>query len=307
MKPGMSLLELVVGLLISTMIMGVLGNLFTSSTRSVRRVEITSDIDQNSVVLLHQLSHDLSGAMMPALRVAVQPDGKPTSTDASAQKGKPIAQAFASTEKNKRFDGLTFVTTNPRTRLVPPIPQAVVKQQLVRVTYQLQENKEKHGTESVYSLFRSETTDLVPEPVTAQSQSKAKPQQLLIANNIKQFALSFKYTLTADKQPPEVKTQTAWLSDTAFEPNSQQPPLPVAVQIKAQLWDSSFANERTYDYLMLIPCYEQAIEVKKPQSPQQQQQAPAPQQPQKPQGPPRMKVGFRPRPTFLDKYFGRPA
>lgn len=294
-----TLVELLAGLIISALLMSVTTNLFFQLSATLKRIDTIADLDQNSVIALHQISKDLEGAYMPALRVPVQKDEKTTST--SEQQPKPVEKAFFAAEKDKHFNLLTFVTTSPLTRFVAPVAGAMPKPQLVRVTYQLQEQKEKKGKEALYTLLRTEG-DLVIDP-------KKKLRPLAVATNLKLCAFEFKYTTTVDVKPGQTtKSQSMWLSDAAFEPNAKLPPFPELVQLKLVLWDNTLERERGYEFLIPIPCYQQAIQVQKPPKQTEQQQMKQAQQQQSGQKKrPPFKFGFRINPSFMERYVGKRA
>jgi len=293
--PGFTLIELLAGLVISALLIISVSNLFYQLNMTVRSVETTVDLDQASVITLHQVSHDLEAAYMPALRTPVEKEEKTTGTGTP---GKPIERAFFASEKDKRFDQLTFITTSPLTRFVAPVANVLPKPQLVRVTYQLQERKEKKGKEAIYELLRSEG-ELVQDP-------KKKPRPLVVASNIKQCSFAFQYTTTVDVKPGQTqKSFMTWSSDAAFEQNAQLPPFPESVQFKVVLWDNSLETERGYELLIPIACYQQAILVQKPPKQTEQQQMKQSQQQQRGPGKPPFKMSFRVNPEIMEKYFGK--
>jgi prepilin-type N-terminal cleavage/methylation domain-containing protein len=296
---GFTLIELLAGLVISALLIVTITNLFYQLSLTVKSVETIADLDQNSVIALHQISKDLGGAYMPALRAPVQKDEKTTSTAQEQQK--PVEKAFFATEKDKRFNLLTFITTSPLTRFVAPVAGAMPKPQLVRVMYQLQEQKEKKGKEALYTLLRTEG-DLVIDP-------KKKLRPLAVVTNLKLCAFEFKYTTTVDVKPGQtMKSQPVWSSDAAFEPNAKLPPFPELVQLKLILWDNALERERSYEFLIPISCYQQAIQVQKPPKQTEQQQMKQAQQQQGGQGKrPPFRFGFRINPSFMERYVGKRA
>src|SRR5258708_36770491 len=102
-QPGMTLRELLAGLVIGALIIGVTTNIFYQLNRTLKSIETTADLDQTSVVTLHQIFYDLQGAYMPALRVPPKVEG-PLPAGTEQPKPKPVEKAFFATEKNKKFN-----------------------------------------------------------------------------------------------------------------------------------------------------------------------------------------------------------
>lgn len=262
-EQGFTLIELIIGLLLSSLLGTLLYTTFAQSSRTLRMVEENAELGVGIVTVLHQLEKDLAGAMIPAH----EPEEKKEQVEekgATRPQQKPPEEKkekkfFVAKLKNKQLDFLTFITTNPRSRHVSPAPSVLPQPSLVRVLYKIRENKEHQGS---FVLLRQESTNL--DLSSFEKKSERRPREIVVCNTVQKFDLQFLYRVQKEDDF-ETKTVTEWgaSQEEAKEEKEKPPLLPQLIKINFELWDSQFQATRTIEYVM--PVYVEAVADEAPQ------------------------------------------
>jgi type II secretory pathway component PulJ len=281
MKQGFMLIELIIATLIASMVAGVLLTALSQSTRVQTSVDNVIDMSVRIGVVANQLEKDLMGAFIPTQAVPQEEEKKEQAVpadkkddagkkDSTEQKGvekekpKPIEKIFYSTNKDGRFDTLTFITNNP---LVVYVGKDVgeVKPKVVRVQYSLKLEPDKKNS---YTLFRQESMELDLEKFkntrAYEVISGIKNCTVTFTARIEKKEESSSAKATADtatskanaKVSYEYKTQNEWTSEQKKEADKEQsafPRIPYNVEIKLLLWDRQDKKEKEFTIICNIP------------------------------------------------------
>jgi len=185
MKHGFTLLELIVGTLVASMIGSLLLTALYQSSRVQRSVNALFDTSLRVGLVSYQLEQDLCGAFIPTQARIKDGAQDEEQQESAAQKNdakkvdnkkendqangaskekkskpaeKPIEKIFYSINKGPVFESMTFITNNP---LVVYVGKDVgtVKPKLVRVQYQLKVDETREQKDS-FILFRQESNDI---------------------------------------------------------------------------------------------------------------------------------------------------
>lgn len=170
-RPGFTLIEIIIALLVSSMVAMIILRTFRQTTTTFQRV--TTLIDDNAELLgvYAQLERDLSGAFVPAVwkeaavrdvkeeeeaaKVAAQQskDIKATKKELGEQAVQQATKrpVFSTEVKEGNLTQFSFVTTNAFVIFDEPAARAV------RVTYKLVEQTQEEAREKRYRLMREET------------------------------------------------------------------------------------------------------------------------------------------------------
>lgn len=278
MKHGFALIELIVATLVASMVAAILLAALAQGNRFQMVVDNTIDLSVRIGVASYQLEKDLMGAFIPT-------QAEPSSAKADEQKEepadkagddkkatdkkgaekkeeKPIEKIFYSTNKNGKFDTLTFVTNNPLVVYVGK-DVGVVKPKVVRVQYSL---KSEAGKKDSYALFRQESMELNLE--------KYKDvREYEVISGVKNCTMTFTARIEKkdEKQVPadqksqekpkieyEYKTLNEWVSEQKKDADKDKdkpefPRIPYSIEIKLVLWDVQDKTEREFTIVCVIP------------------------------------------------------
>jgi type II secretory pathway component PulJ len=226
---GFTLIELIVGTLIASLICGVLLTALSQSSRVQASVDNTIDISDRISIAAHQLHRDLDGAFVP--RQAEKMDDEKKDLQQPNQKGdkkeepadkkdekvgqkkeeKPIEKIFYSTNKNGMLDTLTFITNNPLVVFVGK-DVGTIKPKVVRVQYTL---KPEANNKDVYTLFRQESNEL-----DLAEYKNVRPYEVM--SGIKK--LSIQFTARIEKKQEQQKPSTAAQQNPAEQQKPEEKP-----------------------------------------------------------------------------------
>ncbi|OGB96853.1 hypothetical protein A3F06_00570 [candidate division TM6 bacterium RIFCSPHIGHO2_12_FULL_36_22] len=326
-KPGFTLIEMMIAIVITSILGGILLNIYLQTQRSVSRINETIDLDFEDSIIYNQLEKDISGIFVPQVFVddRTSESNKPQQPSATqqaegsqpqaeqpkpAQPPKPkkklarVKDALISSNDGKSMKSLTFITNNPLQVYGESKPR------MVRVEYYLEpDTNNKH-----LKLFRRESIEIEMDAF-----KEANPRAYQIADSIKQFSLEF----LAAKQPkqkqgeknekekkkdgeeerkevPELVPFAEW-NDSILKENKElyQDLLPVFIKVELELWQSKNPDEeqtRHYTFFYHVFAFDSGVVTQpKLQQPPAAQQPPAgqPKQAQQQPGPPRP-AGSRP-------------
>jgi type II secretory pathway component PulJ len=231
MKHAFTLLEVVIGTLLSALLATALFNSFWQSNRTLMLVDDYTDFDTTQALLVTQLERDLLGTVF---LVEYKEDKK------KQKKIMPLEKSFYATNNDNRFELLTFITTNPL------LTASGEKPRLVRIIYRLKEDKEHKGS---FILTRQESTDLDFDAL-----EKKRPRELVVTHKLVSLSLDFNYTVSSQPEGiTEVKTLTQWNSDEQAKSSQERKPLlPAAVHLHATVTDGGYVRNHSFVYTIPV-------------------------------------------------------
>lgn len=289
MKPGYTLIELVIVVLfLSIIVSTVLGGYFFI-TRVMVVVDRAVSVDMRLALLRSQLEREVSGIFIPLQAIQgpiqkVQVDDQKITASAAATKeqAKPIvSDVVYSKNKGDMLAELSFVTSNPIAAYSGADNAGGVQARIVRVTYRVvQQDKEQR-----YSLLRSETTTLSREEIKKLLQQK-KIREYEFIGNIKHISLEFMVpnVQTQDKQAEKDKPIVSKEWPMEQKKDEQKLLLAQRINVRVVLWDDRQQQEVAATIPLLVPTF-QLPALPQKQVPKQQQNASAPKVPPQPGAP----------------------
>ncbi len=269
--PGFSILELVIGLMISTMLITISFSIYNQIVRSTQFVQRVTTTDTHAIILKDRLQKDILGIMplwftkkdyeeSAKAKTSTQPkeseqEEQPESKENKQETSKNKENSFfySSNHDNNRLDCFSFITTNPLRMY-----GSSEHKPCVRVVYQLQKDIKK---ESQFRLFRKEIDDLEFN-LEAIHNSGALYE---IASNIKTFSIEFGFidpiktsnqTEKKETDPLQDKSiEFTWINewDAKKESAIKKPILPKFIKIKIVFTEEKGTHEQEYNFCFLVP------------------------------------------------------
>lgn len=236
---GFTLLEIVIGIALTSFLFVVLFNSFYQTYRTSTMVGDFAELDTVFSSVVQQLERDISS-------VTFIDQQKKKNDDKKAEKG--IKKQFYATEDGKNFSLFTFITTNSLSSY------RSVKPRLVRVIYRLLKNK----GEKDYTLTRQEESEQLDLKLSEKNSEK-QSRQLILAASVESCSFSFlKKTDTKNGSEGTIKKTTTWDSDVAQKKDGKkesekQSPIAEWVRVEINIRDRS--NKRTRSMSYTIPVY----------------------------------------------------
>lgn len=286
MKPGFTLIEILLATALASMISVSLIFMLQQMNGTLMRVDRVSDLYMRATMLQNQMERDISGAFAPA-------DFSASDAAGEKKEGKPkkIEKIFWG---DNTLETLTFITNNP----LPAYwgeRSGKAQPKIVRVAYRLVPDTKR---KDVYTLMRQEGSDLDAEAYSASS-SKIKAYAMI--EGIKSIRIDYTTLIKKEEQqkeaapakpagqPANTPAQTASPTEKPAEKtqeferktvqewkdtiNDQKPPWPLIPQfvtMKVELWDNMFKRTTPFTFeFQILPRFEKAD-----QKPKQEQEAP---------------------------------
>ncbi len=269
MKPGFTLIEVILATALASVISVTLIFMLQQMNGTLMRVDRISDLHMRASMLQNQMERDITGAFAPT-------DFSATDTNGEQKKDGPkkIEKIFWG---DNTLETLTFITNNPLQSYWGE-RSGKAQPKIVRVVYRLVPDTKRAN---VYTLMRQEGSDLTFESYTADSSTnRAYPMiEGIKSIQIDYITLIKKESSTADKQEaaqatpaektPEEPTQKV---EEEFERRTekewknniedQKPPWPLIPQfitMQVTLWDDTFkrTNPFTFEF-QILPRFEKA-------------------------------------------------
>jgi len=261
MKKGFVLIELLIATLIAGMISILLLTALQQTNKFQSAIDNIIDINTRATTFHHQFGKDIMGAFIP-----IQAYKQPVSSE-KKQKEPPIDHIFYSVNQDKKFDILTFITTNPLvvywgTKIGSSKPR------VARVVYRLQSEDEKKPS---YILLRQEGSKL--SFARYEKSNLQAPRSYQLIGGIKD--LSITYTVAeeqqeVDKKQLSYKTVNEWDWPPKNQQNKKEkPPLPQFITVNLVLWDNDYKRDKSFTFI-----FANIIDTKQEKSPQIQQKSP---------------------------------
>jgi len=280
MKPGFSILEILVALALGTFIGSAIFTSFMQVNRGYKVARQVVDLDFKMCVVQHQLDRDLSGAFIPfSLKKkkeesASSPvDGKKTGQKREEKVETPLKDGFLSKVTDGNTTLFSFVTSNPLSVYGHMVPR------VARVVYQLIPEKQRSGEPLSYALFRTEYKELPFEEPKEKSSEGIK-----VIGGIKSMLLEYEVKVAEEKEGSKEKegekkpeeftyeTTNVWSEEHAkkFKRN-----LPSVVTATISLWGK--AKKRFRKFVCKTAIVADSLPPKKVKPPEK----PKPQKPEK--------------------------
>lgn len=269
MKPGYSLLEVTIGILLASLLAVSLFQSVGSTTQTVQLADEVMDLDLRTAIFHHQFQKDTVGIFVPekpglsaglSAGAPAQEEGpKPKQEVQEKKPSQPPKKIefpkklFYSTNKNNQLEQFTFITTNP-VQVYSKVKNTQVSPRMVRIVYSLEPDPDHKGS---FILYRQESDTLELDALKSKT---IRSYELL--GNIKSFALEFSYPVKKEpkkddpKAAPSVATpiqiekivkQPDWPYATAKEAQEKKaPPYPQLITVKLTLWDDTFKDARSF-------------------------------------------------------------
>lgn len=250
-RSGFSLLEIVMGIALFSLIGTMLFSSMTQITKTLRAVSIVTSGDMRGAVIATVLERDISGSCIPFVKIIEEEDaakkGQPTpntpsntkpdnATDSQKEKkkeNKTVPKGFVC-EHNSEGNLLlfTFITVNPAAEY------NTTKSRPIRVIYTLKEDKEQPGT---FIFKRQETEDFMNADLIGQEGTNAL-RAVTVVSGIKKCSFEFtalevieEEKTTTQKSTGQSATQAAGATNTQTKKEKK-----IEKKItKVGVWDSN--------------------------------------------------------------------
>ncbi len=209
MKPGYSLLELIIGIFLASMLAITLFQSVRNTTSTVELADDIMDLDMRVAIFHHQFARDTIGIFVPSSYAEAPADRDKHDTSKASEKTSPTPAPQQPVEKEKpetdqnpaklpdklfysvneqgQLSEFTFITTNP-VSVYEKATNVTVKPRMVRVQYRLLPD-EHH--ENAFTLYRQEVDNL---DAAALDKKAATPVRMYpLMHNIKKMTLDFSF------------------------------------------------------------------------------------------------------------------
>ncbi len=266
MKKGFTLIELSIGLFLSSLIGTALYNAFFVTNRVVSIADNFITIDLRAALVENQFEKDFAGIFIPdetdltqtptpkkpaeSKETTKQPEQK---KEDEQKKRKPTEKIFyAENGAEDALQLLTFITNNP-IKVYEKAVNVKPKSRIVRVVYRLIPDEENPKS---LSLVRQESQEL---DFKAYDPKAAKPiRGFELASGVKSIKCEYTYPVKKEekqeasketknkeqeKPKPEYKTVKNWDVETKKEEQQEQPKIPEFIQCTCEFWDNKQREE----------------------------------------------------------------
>lgn len=269
-KPGFSLFELIIGLLISTILTTICFTIYQQIARSTQFVHRTITNDTKAMILRSRLQQDLLGVtplwFTPAKYEALAkkaggPENRDDKTEQKESKVDENGDNFFyaknhqdGTDKGGTLDLFSFVTTSGMQMY------GSESKMCVRVVYSLKKNP---SSEQNFSLFRKEI-EAGEFSIKAASSSEYFYE---IASLVKSCSVEYGFidkpqAKTKKEEKPEPQNQApekiTWLNSweakqDKSEKAEKKPLIPKFIKMKLVFFQPNIAHEQEYEFLLTTP------------------------------------------------------
>lgn len=284
MKNGFSLIEVIIGVAISSILSIALFLTLNQTQRSAKFIENKISNDPQLLIFQNQFEKDVTGIFVPEFwhlkqqktttttEIEVEKKEnqenitKATQNKKTEQKQQKIPKTFFSSSGDKKLQELTFITCNPLQMYEN------IKPRIVRVIYSMEQQ------DDYFVLYRQETLELDYNKI-----EKDKLNKFSILTRIKNFELKYFYYEKEEenkdddknkskqdekemndqkKEEPkkELKIMDKW-SYPREEKDKKLPKIPQYVELKLILVESDLQKE--VDYVFRYVIYGQPVKRKK--------------------------------------------
>lgn len=279
---GFSFIELMVGLLITSILSIALYQVFRQTQNSTQSIQSLMDYTVEVPVVYNQLEKDLTGLFIPEryykqLRAAEKKSEQKTAEKKEKKKIKPISHLFYLQKSSKNLELLSFLTTHSLALYNSVVPRNV------RVVYSLVPLS--GDGEKLYRLVRQETSDIATDLKVFKGE-KLRGYDLM--TNIKSLSIELYTPEKLPKKAEKAKQQkeekkriyrqfTTWIPDEIKAKTEY--PVPAFVVVKGLVFDPLTKRDRSFEWDFGITSFDgiehQLQQIKEPsqqQAPQQKNQ-----------------------------------
>lgn len=278
MRSGFTLIELVVGLLISSIILLALYSSFYVTGKVIKASDDIINIDVHLAIVAHQLENDISGIFVPlqlssttttTIATSPQQPAAPTKTPEQEKESpqKEIKDIFISSNKDTSLQLLSFITNNPLQMYHKEGPTS----RMVRVVYKLVPNEDKTS----FALTRQEATNLDLKDFEIKGKQGIRAYEL--TQNIKSLQVEYRYPETTkqeekkesnepnpkdtkpEQQPIAFKAVKEWGKENVPAKEKESlPKIPQFVSFTFELWDLHHRQSQTFILNYAIASFNQS-------------------------------------------------
>ena len=259
MKRGFTLIEVILGVMIASILALTLIRSFYHIRQSVVRVDGLTVVGSRMATLHGLLERDLAGAFIPGAFQPKKSDEKPVGDKSAVADEKPKRVFYGTShsvdgDAQQQFELLTFITCNP----VQVYGEA--KPRIARVVYRLVKENEDGSS---FKLERQESTKYL-EFDKFQNDGEDAVRRYEVVNKIKNFSVDYfvkhddeKEKITDESSADVTKYQkkASWNSDENSVVDEKEKKkkqlLPDFVEIKASLFES--IGRKSSDFEIVIP------------------------------------------------------
>lgn len=255
MRPGFTLLEVLIAIAVGSMLGVLLFTMVTQVTNNARIVSGVMDVHTRMIIAMRQLERDISGAMIPTQESA--PATTASDKDATSQASKKVSKVFYNSMKNDQLEFFTFITNNPLQRVWEnaagvPVPRCV------RVVYRLKPDTSIKKGEKQYILTRQELSDLNADLVLKDGSEAAKKYRTYeMIDGVLSFKLKFQQREDGDKKTnAEKKDVMVWDSDSKLDNGKERPAqnmVPEVVYCEFVLSDNQKGKHKVIISIPILP------------------------------------------------------
>lgn len=292
-QSGMTLIELVIAMTISSMLALLLYQTFSQSQKAGFTIDAMLDYEVAMPIMYNQLDKDISSIFVPEqvfreLASSYASDSAKASTDMKAtadmekekEKEKKFKNIFVCSLKDKNVENLSFLSTHSLSLFNIVVPRSV------RVVYRLVPTGN-----ALFSLMRQESTTL--DLALAKFQEN-KIREYELMRGLKEFSLELIVPEKAKSEEKDKKDQSqdkkykslhAWLPDeTETAEKKPEALIPEFVVLKGRVVHELSHREYGFEWWFRVPVFEVVaarVEKIKKQAKEKKASTPGPKEPEK--------------------------
>jgi prepilin-type N-terminal cleavage/methylation domain-containing protein len=279
MKPGFSLLEIVIAIAIGAIVSVLLYQATSQTARVVKTIDVLIDVHSELALFIDRVTKDVSGAFVPRIAIdekEAPPEKKPEKKPEEKKPPSPekkketehnvfVVQNMTLDEKAPRGSSLfTFISTSPLSVYGEFVPRRV------RIAYVIESQKDSKG---LYKLVRYESTEIDLKKFEEKQRSNVI-KGYSIVRNIKSLRVECYAAQEEAEQESQEKDKdkakykeakpireyerfTSWKSSERKK--NKQSFLPEWVVLKGALVDARQKRELSYEVLIPIPAWNSVL------------------------------------------------
>ncbi len=246
-KPGFSLIELVIAAAVSSILALALYNAFSQTTQTVERIDRLINYDTQIPLIYNQLEKEISAAVVPG-----EPEKKEKKTDQATvpaapkldekkeeKKPEQLKKVFYSTHEKDLLKLLTFITTTPLNIYNTVSPR------LVRIVYRLEQ--EKTPGEPSFRLLRQESNNLDYKIFEGDEGKKIRSYE--VVKGLKKFGITFLVLSGDQKEEAELQKFKTWAEE---QQKKTKRTFPDYIEIEGSLWNAQKTRDKSFKFIFPI-------------------------------------------------------
>lgn len=251
LKPGFSIIELVIGIMISSVLITISLTIYNQINKSCNKIQNITSQDLSMMILQKRMSDDLLGLCplwftQEDIKQSTQPKNIAPNTDSTKNNNYFYAQTT-----DEQLDFMTFVSTN--TLQAYPEPEHYI----ARIVYVLKKDLQK---ENFFTLQRKEETQISQE---FNIEKIKEGKFYTIVENIKKCKLEYGFI----EKPEDQKEQNVskewkfkWVQQWSEQQNKEKkdqkekaPNLPDIIRITITLQEFTYQAETIHTFYCMLP------------------------------------------------------